>query len=94
MAAPVIRAAPLWCDLGCGNGIAAASALGGPRGRAVLVDIADEALRQAEREIRADRTATLAPTSPPRRTCGGSVTRSSRATPAAGASPASRSSST
>jgi 2-polyprenyl-3-methyl-5-hydroxy-6-metoxy-1,4-benzoquinol methylase len=54
MAAPAIRTAPLWCDLGCGNGIAAASALGGGfDGRAVLVDIAEDALRQAEREVRA-----------------------------------------
>jgi hypothetical protein len=59
-AAPVIREAPVWCDLGCGNGIAATSALGLPYGgRAVLVDIADELLRQAEREIQAARTVTL-----------------------------------
>ena len=60
MAVPVVREAPVWCDLGCGNGIAAAVALGEPfDGRAVLVDIAEEALRQAEREIRAERTVTL-----------------------------------
>ena len=59
-AVPLIREASVWCDLGCGNGIAAASALGGPfDGRAVLVDLADELLRQAEREIQADRTVTL-----------------------------------
>jgi hypothetical protein len=57
MAVPVIRDAPVWCDLGCGNGIAAAAALGDPfAGRAVLVDVAEDALRQAEREIEAART--------------------------------------
>jgi SAM-dependent methyltransferase len=60
MAVPVLREAPIWCDLGCGNGIAAAAALGEPfEGHAVLVDVAAEALRQAEREIRAERTVTL-----------------------------------
>jgi hypothetical protein len=61
MAMPVVREAPVWCDLGCGNGIAAAAALGGPFvGRAVLVDVAEDALRRAEREIDAGRTVTLA----------------------------------
>ena len=47
MAVPVIRDAPVWCDLGCGNGIAAAAALGEPfGGRAVLVDVAEDALRR------------------------------------------------
>jgi SAM-dependent methyltransferase len=60
MAVPAIRAAPVWCDLGCGNGIAAAAALGEPyAGRAVLVDLAEDALRQAEREIQADQTVAL-----------------------------------
>jgi hypothetical protein len=59
-AVPLIREAPVWCDLGCGNGVAAASALGGSfDGRAVLVDVAEGALRQAQREIEADRTVTL-----------------------------------
>ena len=59
-AVPVIRQVPVWCDLGCGNGIAAASALGGPlNGRAVLVDVTDDALRQAEREIQSADTVTL-----------------------------------
>jgi hypothetical protein len=59
-AVPIVREAPVWCDLGCGNGIAAAAALGEPfDGRAVLVDVAADALRQAEREIRAARTVTL-----------------------------------
>jgi len=59
-AVPVIREAPVWCDLGCGNGIAAAAALGGPfGGRAVLVDVAEDALRQAKREIGSTDTVTL-----------------------------------
>jgi SAM-dependent methyltransferase len=60
MAVPVVHEAQVWCDLGCGNGIAAAAALGEAfDGRAVLVDVAAEALRQAEREIRAKDTVTL-----------------------------------
>lgn len=60
LAVPVIRESAVWCDLGCGNGIAAASALGGPfSGRAVLVDVADDALGQAERAIQAEGTVTL-----------------------------------
>lgn len=59
-AAPLIREAPVWCDLGCGNGLAAASALGGPiRGRAVLVDVAEHVLGQAKREIQAAASVTL-----------------------------------
>jgi SAM-dependent methyltransferase len=59
-AAPAIRQASLWCDLGCGNGTAAASALGGPvEGRVVLVDLAADALRQAERELQAASTVTV-----------------------------------
>jgi SAM-dependent methyltransferase len=57
MAVPVIRDAPVWCDLGCGSGIAAAAALGEPfAGHAVLVDVAADVLRHAEREIEAART--------------------------------------
>jgi 2-polyprenyl-3-methyl-5-hydroxy-6-metoxy-1,4-benzoquinol methylase len=60
MAVPAIREASVWCDLGCGNGIAAASALAeGFEGRAVLVDLAEDALRQAEREIQAASTVTM-----------------------------------
>jgi 2-polyprenyl-3-methyl-5-hydroxy-6-metoxy-1,4-benzoquinol methylase len=60
MAVPAIRDAPVWCDLGCGNGIAAAAALSEPfAGRAVLVDVAEDVLLQAEREIQAARTVTL-----------------------------------
>jgi hypothetical protein len=60
LAVPVIRDSAVWCDLGCGNGIAGASALGGPfGGRAVLVDVAEDALGQAERAIQAEGTVTL-----------------------------------
>ncbi|MGH2822861.1 MAG: methyltransferase domain-containing protein, partial [Thermoleophilaceae bacterium] len=60
MAVPAIREASVWCDLGCGNGTAAASALGGRfKGRAVLVDLAVDALRQAEREVQAASTVTV-----------------------------------
>lgn len=47
LAAPLVAAAASWCDLGCGNGIAAAGALGESfAGRALLVDL-DEATAQA-----------------------------------------------
>jgi SAM-dependent methyltransferase len=52
LAAPVVRDSALWADLGCGSGIAAATALDGAfGGRAVLVDLAPEALAQARREL-------------------------------------------
>ncbi len=52
LAAPFIAGAATWCDLGCGNGIAAADALDGslPR-RAILVDVDDEVVAGAEREL-------------------------------------------
>jgi SAM-dependent methyltransferase len=51
-AAPVIRESRLWCDLGCGNGIAAAAALDEPfAGHVLLVDTSEDALARAEREI-------------------------------------------
>ena len=52
LAAPLIARAPLWADLGCGNGIAAAEALKGnlPE-RIVLVDASEDALGQAPREF-------------------------------------------
>jgi methylase of polypeptide subunit release factors len=60
MAVPAIHEGSVWCDLGCGNGLAAASALGKPfGGRAVLVDVDEKALERAEREIQAARTVTL-----------------------------------
>jgi SAM-dependent methyltransferase len=51
-AAPVIRDSALWCDLGCGSGIAAAAALDEPfPGHVLLVDSSEDALARAEREI-------------------------------------------
>ena len=55
VAAPLIASAPLWADLGCGNGIAAAEALDGRLpGRIVLVDASEHALGQASREFEAE----------------------------------------
>lgn len=55
LAAGAVEHAPLWCDLGCGNGVAAAAAL---RGRlpqaAVLVDVDGDALERACREVGID----------------------------------------
>jgi SAM-dependent methyltransferase len=53
-AAPIVAAAPVWCDLGCGSGIAAQDALDGAElGRVVLVDVDGDALETAGRELRA-----------------------------------------
>jgi methyltransferase family protein len=47
-AAPLIADAPVWVDLGCGSGLAAAHALGGDfGGHALLVDAAQDALDEA-----------------------------------------------
>src|SRR5947207_2056005 len=47
-AAPLIAPAPVWADLGCGAGVAAADALGGRfDGHAVLVDASQDALDEA-----------------------------------------------
>lgn len=51
-AAPLILSASPWADLGCGNGIAAAAALGDARpGSALLVDADPDAVRQAAGEL-------------------------------------------
>jgi SAM-dependent methyltransferase len=51
-AAPLIRAAETWLDLGCGGGVAAAAALGAePARRAILVDASADALGQAVGEV-------------------------------------------
>jgi len=48
LAAPLIRDSALWVDLGCGAGLAAADALGPePVPRALLVDVSEEAAREA-----------------------------------------------
>ena len=52
LAVPLIIGAGTWCDLGCGNGIAAADALAGSfGGRAILVDVEEEVVAGAEREL-------------------------------------------
>ncbi|QEC46225.1 hypothetical protein FSW04_00650 [Baekduia soli] len=61
LAAPLIREAALWVDLGCGEGIASGAALGDarPRARALLVDGDEQALQEARRECGADVAATV-----------------------------------
>jgi SAM-dependent methyltransferase len=55
MAAPLVRAAGTWLDLGCGAGVAAAAALGGAEpARAVLVDASADALAEARRAVSAE----------------------------------------
>jgi 2-polyprenyl-3-methyl-5-hydroxy-6-metoxy-1,4-benzoquinol methylase len=53
LSAPLIVESALWCDLGCGNGIGAATALAGrrPGGRVVLVDNDAEAIAVARSEL-------------------------------------------
>lgn len=52
IAAPLILAGGPWADLGCGNGLAAAMALGDGRpAHAVLVDVEEEAVARAAREL-------------------------------------------
>lgn len=59
-AAPLIRASAVWCDLGCGTGLAAAAALGGPYdGVALLVDADADAVREAQDAIEARETVAL-----------------------------------
>jgi SAM-dependent methyltransferase len=55
-AAPLVREAALWIDLGCGTGVAAGAALRGarPAARAVLADRDPDALAEAQRECGAD----------------------------------------
>ncbi len=56
-AAPAIRDATLWCDLGCGNGIAAAAARPEDfRGEILLVDVDAGALAAAAVEVGGART--------------------------------------
>jgi hypothetical protein len=53
-ASPILGESELWCDLGCGNGLAARAALdGGFAGRVLLVDVVDQALHEAETQIEA-----------------------------------------
>ncbi|HEX8123132.1 MAG TPA: hypothetical protein VF549_17910 [Solirubrobacteraceae bacterium] len=57
LAEPLILGARTWADLGCGNGVAAADAVGGMYpGRAVLVDAEERAVETAASELRAGET--------------------------------------
>jgi SAM-dependent methyltransferase len=60
LAEPLVLGARTWCDLGCGNGVAAADALGGAfAGRAVLVDVEPSAIEAATAEIGVEDTVAL-----------------------------------
>lgn len=60
LAAPLIRGAGLWGDLGCGNGVAAARVVAGePPTRALLVDLDPGAVEVASTELAAEGTSTL-----------------------------------
>ena len=61
VAADLIRSSSTWCDLGCGNGLAAADALGeGFAGRAVLVDVDPAVIETAAAHISSGETVQLA----------------------------------
>jgi SAM-dependent methyltransferase len=52
LAAPLILSGGPWADLGCGNGVAAAAALGDARpAHAVLIDVDEQAAARAAREL-------------------------------------------
>jgi SAM-dependent methyltransferase len=52
IAAPLILGGSPWADLGCGNGLAAAAALGDARpAHVVLVDVEEQAVARAAREL-------------------------------------------
>ena len=60
LAAPLIRGAGLWGDLGCGNGVAAARVVAGdPARRALLVDIDPGAVEVASTEVSGEGVSTL-----------------------------------
>ncbi|HYM54822.1 MAG TPA: hypothetical protein VES97_05630, partial [Solirubrobacteraceae bacterium] len=60
-AAPLILAGGPWADLGCGNGLAAAAALGDARpAHAVRVDVEEQAVAQAARALGLPDVRTLA----------------------------------
>ena len=55
LAAPLVLGGKTWADLGCGNGVAAADALGDEfDGRAILVDVDEGATQAAARELGVD----------------------------------------
>jgi SAM-dependent methyltransferase len=60
LAAPLVEASALWCDLGCGTGVGAAQALGAARpARSLLVDVSEDALEQARRELPGENVSTM-----------------------------------
>jgi hypothetical protein len=60
LAAPLIRGAGLWCDLGCGNGVAAARVVASdPPRRSLLVDVDPGAVESARTEVAAENMSTL-----------------------------------
>jgi hypothetical protein len=60
LAAPLVHASELWCDLGCGTGVGAAQALGGKLpARTLLVDVAAGALESARRELPGENVSTM-----------------------------------
>ena len=60
LAAPLVHASALWCDLGCGTGVGAATGLGGRVAeRTLLVDVAADALEQARRELPGENVSTM-----------------------------------
>src|SRR3954470_11546305 len=60
LAAPLIRGAGLWADLGCGNGVAAARVVAGePPRRSLLVDVDPRAVEVAGTELAAEGVSTL-----------------------------------
>jgi SAM-dependent methyltransferase len=60
LAAPLVQDSELWCDLGCGTGVGAARALGDRLpGRTLLVDVAEDALEQARRELPGENVSTM-----------------------------------
>src|SRR4051794_36534588 len=53
-ASPIVIGSSVWCGLGCGGGVAAASAFGDRfEGHAVLVDVAQDALDEASAIVQA-----------------------------------------
>jgi 2-polyprenyl-3-methyl-5-hydroxy-6-metoxy-1,4-benzoquinol methylase len=60
LAAPLVQASALWCDLGCGTGVGAAHGLAGKLpARTLLVDVAEDALEQARRELPGEKVSTM-----------------------------------
>jgi hypothetical protein len=60
LAAPLIRGAALWCDLGCGNGVAAGRVVAPePPRRSLLVDVDPRAVETATAEVAAEDVSSL-----------------------------------